>query len=63
MDPYLEATTIWPGVHTSLVAIIRELLSAQVSPEYFVDVVFVPDVVTYASGVETIKDAEKNRPL
>ena len=27
MDPYLEASTIWPDVHTSLMNIFREQLN------------------------------------
>ena len=30
MDPYLEAPTIWPDVHTSLISIFREQLDTVV---------------------------------
>jgi len=38
MDPYLEAPSIWPGVHSSLAVEIRELLVPQLRPRYLVDV-------------------------
>src|SRR5881227_1592453 len=38
MDPYLEAPTLWPGVHTALASMIRELLVPQLRPTYFVDI-------------------------
>lgn len=58
MDPYLEHPALWPDVHNSLLAAIRDALSPVVAPDYYVglerraylltpdDVVFVgrPDV-------------------
>ena len=34
MDPYLEASTIWPDVHTSLMNIFREQLTPLLAPKY-----------------------------
>jgi hypothetical protein len=34
MDPYLEAPTIWPDVHTSLMSIFREQLTPLLAPKY-----------------------------
>jgi len=58
MDPYLEHPALWPDVHNSLIAAIRDALSPAVAPDYYValerrayllrpdDIVFVgrPDV-------------------
>jgi hypothetical protein len=38
MDPYLEAPSIWPGVHSRLIAAMSEHLTAKLAPRYFVDV-------------------------
>ena len=38
MDPWLEDPELWPNVHNSLVISIRDVLSRQVRPRYFVDV-------------------------
>jgi hypothetical protein len=37
MDPYLERPDRWSGVHAGLIAVIRELLTRQVAPRFFVD--------------------------
>ena len=37
MDPYLERPKQWGGVHTGLIAAMREILSRQVVPRFFVD--------------------------
>src|ERR1700722_3282779 len=34
MDPYLEDPDLWPDVHASLIAGIRELLAPQLRPRY-----------------------------
>lgn len=34
MDPYLEASYLWPDVHSSLIAAIRSQLQAQLDPRY-----------------------------
>lgn len=34
MDPYLEARTVWPDVHASLITYIREALQPQLRPKY-----------------------------
>ncbi len=34
MDPYLEAPTMWPDVHNSLIYAIREQIQRQLSPRY-----------------------------
>lgn len=36
MDPYLEHPSIWPDVHNSLIAAIRDVLSHKLSPKYYV---------------------------
>jgi hypothetical protein len=51
MDPYLEDPRTWESVHTRLIAVMGELLSAQVEPHFYVDVettiyVVEPDAVT-----------------
>ena len=37
MDPYLERADRWGGVHAGLIAVMREILSRQVAPRFFVD--------------------------
>ena len=37
MDPYLEASTIWPDVHTSLMSIFREQLTPLLAPKYLAE--------------------------
>jgi len=37
MDPYLEAPTIWPDVHTSLMNIFREQLTPLLAPKYLAE--------------------------
>lgn len=34
MDPYLEARTIWPGVHAALITYMHEALQPQLRPKY-----------------------------
>ena len=34
MDPYLEASSIWPGVHNTLIAYLTEELNRELPPEY-----------------------------
>jgi hypothetical protein len=34
MDPYLEERSLWPDVHSSLIAYIRESLQPQIRPKY-----------------------------
>ena len=34
MDPYLEDRTLWPDVHSSLIAYIREAIQPQIRPSY-----------------------------
>ena len=36
MDPWLEHPWLWPEVHTSLIAAIRDELSPRVAPRYYV---------------------------
>ncbi len=36
MDPYLEHPTLWPDVHNSLIAAIRDTLSPILAPRYYV---------------------------
>ena len=37
MDPSLEAPTIWPDVHTSLMSIFREQLTPRLAPQYLAE--------------------------
>jgi Protein of unknown function (DUF4058) len=37
MDPYLEAPSIWPDVHTSLMSIVREQLTPLLAPKYLTE--------------------------
>ena len=37
MDPYLERSDRWSGVHARLIAVLGELLARQVAPRFFVD--------------------------
>ena len=37
MDPYLEAPSIWPDVHTSLMGILREQLTPLLAPRYLAE--------------------------
>jgi hypothetical protein len=36
MDPYLEHPALWPDVHNSLIAAIRDVIAPQVAPRYYV---------------------------
>jgi len=36
MDPYLEHPSLWPDVHNSLIAAIRETLAPQLAPRYYI---------------------------
>ncbi len=36
MDPYLEHSWIWPGVHTSLIAAMQLAIAGHVAPKYYV---------------------------
>jgi len=38
MDPYLEHPSLWPDIHNSLIAAMRDELSPQVAPHYYVGV-------------------------
>ena len=37
MDPYLEAPSLWPDVHTSLMSIFREQLTPLLAPKYLAE--------------------------
>ena len=37
MDPWLENVNLWPNVHNSLIAAIRDDLAPLLRPRYFVD--------------------------
>jgi hypothetical protein len=37
MDPYLEAPSIWPDVHTNLMSIFREQLAPLLAPKYLAE--------------------------
>ena len=37
MDPYLEASSIWPDVHTSLMSVFREQLTPLIAPKYLAE--------------------------
>jgi Protein of unknown function (DUF4058) len=36
MDPYLEHSTLWPGVHNGLIAALQLSLAPQLRPRYYV---------------------------
>ncbi len=36
MDPYLEHPALWPDVHNSLIAAIREYVAPRIAPKYYV---------------------------
>ena len=38
MDPYLEASSLWPDVHHKLLSVARELLNRRLRPQYHVRV-------------------------
>jgi hypothetical protein len=73
MDPYLEHPALWPDVHNSLIAAIRDALAPLVAPRYYIglerrtyllsldDLVFVgrPDVAVLTS---TTRVAEAQAP-
>jgi len=46
MDPFLEDPRTWESVHTRLIAVMGELLSAQVQPHFYVDIETAVYVVT-----------------
>lgn len=37
MGPYLERQDRWSGVHAGLIAVLREMLTREVTPDFFVD--------------------------
>ncbi len=52
MDPYLEHPSLWPDIHNSLITAIRDELSPQVAPRYYVGVerrayLFKPDDIVF----------------
>ena len=52
MDPYLEHPSLWPDIHNSLIAAIRDELSPQVAPNYYVGLerrayLFKPDDIVF----------------
>jgi len=52
MDPYLEHPSLWPDIHNSLIAAIRDELSPQVAPRYYVGLerrayLFKPDDIVF----------------
>ena len=63
-DPYLEHPSLWPDVHNSLIAAIRDALSPMVAPKYYIslerrahlltpdDIVFIgrPDLAVVREG-------------
>lgn len=68
MDPYLEAPTIWPNVHTSLMNIFQEQLNPLLVPKYLAELetqvvidrldddeplTFVPDVSLTTASAQT----------
>lgn len=38
MDPYLEAPTVWPGLHISLIAAVKRHLQPLLVPGYYADI-------------------------
>lgn len=72
MDPYLEHPALWPDVHNSLIAAIRDELAPRLAPRYFIglerrtyllkpdDVVFIgrPDI-----AVVPHQEPQKHSPL
>lgn len=52
MDPYLEHPSLWPDIHNSLISAIRDELSPQVAPNYYVGLerrayLFKPDDIVF----------------
>ena len=52
MDPYLEHPSLWPDIHNSLLTAIRDELSPQVAPRYYVGLerrayLFKPDDIVF----------------
>ncbi|MCL4832459.1 MAG: DUF4058 family protein [Caldilineaceae bacterium] len=52
MDPYLEHRSLWPDIHNSLISAIRDELSPQVAPNYYVGLerrayLFKPDDIVF----------------
>lgn len=52
MDPYLEHPSLWPDIHNSLITAIRDELSPQVAPNYYVGLerrayLFKPDDIVF----------------
>lgn len=66
MDPYLEAPSVWPGVHTALINYLAETLTAKLAPEYVARVeqrVYLttpgdPDRRTIEPDVHIVRDAD-----
>ena len=38
MDPWLEAPTLWPGVHNTMISVIRFALTPNLPKQYFADI-------------------------
>ena len=74
MDPYLEARSLWPDVHASLITYFREMLQPQVRPKYIarigervqlaqVNRSYVPDVLLVQSIREPAPTLAAAAPL
>jgi hypothetical protein len=71
MDPYLEHPSLWPDIHNSLIAAIRDELAPRLAPRYYVglerrtylmnldDVVFIgrPDIAVGSVQSHVIREA------
>jgi uncharacterized protein DUF4058 len=69
MDPYLEHPALWPDVHNSLLAALRDALSPQVAPHYYVALerrtyLLTPDDLVFVGrpDVAVVRRAESGPP-
>lgn len=69
MDPWLENPALWPDVHNSLIAALRDDLAARVSPRYFVAIeertyLEEPDELVLVGRPDlTVATADRSQPL
>lgn len=67
MDPFLEHPSLWPDIHNSLIAAIRDELSPQVAPRYYVGLerrayLFKPDDIVFVGRPDVSIVQPKRQP-
>src|SRR4051812_42193745 len=68
MDPWLEHPALWPDVHNSLIAAIRDAMTPVLIPKYYISlesrISFLPDEDSAAIGIPdlTVLSSRPNPP-